>query len=372
MEEDKNISIEPQEQQEQVRPVLIASRKTLDEYSLYLERLLVGFADASISAVLICPADYDVGPVVSPSVEVIYHPASRLPFTGEQNKRILFEKISKFKPNVVHCLCMLELSLAKQISSHFNLSCVLSVNSLDFTGGEPGIVSKTAAKIIVPSEIVAVNLEHFLPQLAGRIRRINIGSFVQSATACFKKANVMPSLFSCFPSTDGAGLSGMLDAIRHLSVDGYEFVTVLMGSGKMEKQVRRKLAQTGLSQSVSIVPMIQPYRAVLNAADIFIQPQPNNSFNLMLLEAMSVGCVVTACRGGIDDLIINGQTALVFNVNDSESIYTCLRQLLDSRETARKIARQGQEYVRANHTVSKMVSDTIETYQLALQESVKK
>ena len=221
MDEEKNIPTEPQEQQEPMRPVLIASRKTLDEYSLYLERLLVCFADASISAVLVCPADYDVGPVVSPSIEVIYHPASRLPFTGEQNRKILFEKIAKFKPNVVHCLCMLELSLARQISTHFSLPCVLSVNSLDYSGGEPGIVSKIAAKIIVPSEAIAVNLEHFLPQLAGRIRRINIGSFVQSTTACFKKANVMPSLFSCFPSADGVGLSGMLDAIRHLSVDGY-------------------------------------------------------------------------------------------------------------------------------------------------------
>jgi len=372
MDEEKNNPIQPEVQAEPMRPVLIASRRTLDEYSLYLERLMVGFADASISAVLICPADYDVGPILSPSVEVIYHPASRLPFTGEQNRKILFEKIGKFKPNVVHCLCMLELSLARKISSQFNLPCVLSVNSLEFTGAKPDILSKTAANIIVPSETIAVNMEHFSPQLAGRIRRINIGSFVQSTTACFKKANVMPSLFSCFPASDGAGLGGMLDAIRHLSVDGYEFVTVLMGSGKMERQVRRQLAQLGLSQSVSIVPMIQPYRAVLNAADIFIQPQPNNSFNLMLLEAMSVGCAVAACRGGVDDLIINGQTALVFNVNDSQSIYTCLRQLLDSRETARKIARQGQEYVRANHTVSKMVSDTLETYQLALQESVKK
>ena len=372
MDEEQNNPIQPDVQEEPVRPVLIASKKTLDEYSLYLERLLVGFADASISTVLICPADYDVSSIVSPSVEVIYHPASRIPFSGEQNRKTLFEKIAKFKPNIVHCLCIMELSLAKQISLHFNLQCVLSINSLDLTGGNPDILSKMAAKIIVSSETIAVNLEHYYPQLASRIRRINIGSFVQSTAACFKKVSAMPSLLSCFPSTDGVGLGKMLDAIKHLSVDGYEFITVLMGSGKIERQVRRQLMQLGLSQSVSIVPMIQPYRAVLAAADIFIQSQPNNNFNLMLLEAMSVGCVVAACRGGVDDLIINGQTALVFNVNDSQSIYMCLRQLLDSREMARKIARQGQEYVRANHTVSKMVTDTIETYQLARQDREKK
>ena len=369
MDEEKNNPIQPDVQAEPVRPVLIASKKTLDEYSLYLERLLVGFVDASISAVLICPSDSDISSIVSPSVEVIYHPASRIPFSGEQNRKTLFEKIAKFKPNIVHCLCMLELSLAKQVSSHFNLPCVLSVNSLDLSEGHWDNLSKKVSKIIVPSESIEVSLEHYYPQLAGRIRRINIGSFVQSTAACFKKVALMPSLFSCFPSTDGAGLGSMLEAIKHLSVDGYEFITVLMGAGKIERQVRKQLAQSGLSQSVSIVPMIQPYRAVLTAADIFIQPQPNNNFNLMLLEAMSVGCVVAACRGGVDDLIINGQTALVFNVNDSQSIYTCLRQLLDSRETARKIARQGQEYIRANHTVSKMVADTIEAYQQSRQET---
>ncbi|MHC4676261.1 MAG: hypothetical protein ACYTBZ_27535, partial [Planctomycetota bacterium] len=62
-----------------VRPALIVSKRTVSEYSMLLERLLVGLADESIPAVLICPLGCNVDSVVKGAVEVMRYPALKLP-----------------------------------------------------------------------------------------------------------------------------------------------------------------------------------------------------------------------------------------------------------------------------------------------------
>jgi glycosyltransferase involved in cell wall biosynthesis len=54
---------------------------------------------------------------------------------------------------------------------------------------------------------------------------------------------------------------------------------------------------------------------------------------------MAVGCAVAACKGGVDDLIIEGQTGVFFNPNDEISIRGSLQRLLDERDFARRLAR---------------------------------
>jgi len=77
---------------------------------------------------------------------------------------------------------------------------------------------------------------------------------------------------------------------------------------------------------------------------------------------MSVGAAVAGCKGGVDDLIVEDRTAVVFDPKDELSMLRCLQQLLGKREFAREIARNAQEYLRENHAASNMISATIEAY----------
>jgi glycosyltransferase involved in cell wall biosynthesis len=102
--------------------------------------------------------------------------------------------------------------------------------------------------------------------------------------------------------------------------------------------------------------------AALAAADIFVIPRPSFSFNMLLLSAMSVGSAVAASTGGVDDLIIDGKTALTFNPDDQISIYNALKRLFDMRDLARQIAANAQQYLRQNHHVSDMVASILQLY----------
>jgi glycosyltransferase involved in cell wall biosynthesis len=150
-----------------------------------------------------------------------------------------------------------------------------------------------------------------------------------------------------------------------LAVDRHEFVVAIIGSGRAESQVRKMVREIGLSQIVNIVPDFNPLRALFSEADIFIQPRPVNAFSVPLLEAMSVGMVVAGCRGGVDDLLIDDKTAVLFNPQDHLSIYATLQRLLDDRTGAQQLAMSAQSYLRQHHRVSKMMAGLINAYRTA-------
>ncbi len=345
-----------------LRPALIASEKTVSEYSIFLEHLLVGLADESIPAALVCRPGCDVDSVVSPAVEVLRHPVFNLPLMGRQNKKILLEKLEKFKPTVLHCLCESKASLTRQLARQLGLPYVLTVNSLQKRFNQLSISSKRLAKIIVPAESIAVNIAKVYPRFAERIEQVNIGTFASKTTGCFSKPGQLASMVTAGPLRSESDFENLLGAVKHLAIDGYEFMLVIIGGGRAESGLRKLLTELGLLQIVTIVPRLEPWRTVLAAGDIFIQPVPDNAFNPLLLEAMSAGAAVAGCKGGVDDLIIEGKTAIAFDPDDELSIYNSLRRLLDSHELARQLAGGAQQHLRENHSVSKMISSILRIY----------
>jgi glycosyltransferase involved in cell wall biosynthesis len=359
-----------------LRPVLIVSEHTVFEYSISLERLLVGLADESIPVALVCPPNCDMASVVSGVVEVIRHPSLNLPLMGHLNTKGLVEQLTRLKPTVLHCLCESRAGLTKKLARQLDLPYVLSVNSLQqrwksFAYQRQihplSISSNHCAKIIVPTKSIADNVVKLYPRYAEQVEQINIGTFAGESNRCFSEPSRLPSMVIAHPFGHVDEFENLFGALRHLTIDGYEFMTVVIGSGRAEKQMRRLLAALGLLQIVTIVPRLKPWRSVVGAGDIFIQPVAGSAFNPLLLEAMSVGAAIAACKGGVDDLVIEEKTAVVFDPLDEHSIIRCLQRLLDRRELARQIARGAQEYLRENHSVSNMISSTLRTYQEAQQ-----
>jgi len=346
------------------RLALIASKRTLFEYSTFLDHLLVGLADESIPVALVCPPGCDVDSVISGIAQVIRYPTFELPFTKHLNRKILVQRLAEFEPAVLHCLCESNASLTMHLAQQLGLPYVLTVNSLRKHWGHLPI-SQQCARIIVPAKSIAESVVKTYPHFADRTKQINIGTFVQEKSNCFSDPSRLTSIVAVLAegTLDNVDdFENLFNAVRSLMIDRYEFMVVVVGEGKAEMQLRKLSAALGLLQIVTIVPRLRPWHCVFAAGDIFIQPQPAYSFNPLLVEAMSVGAAVAACKGGVDDLVIENQTAIVFDPNDELIIKSTLQTLFDRREFARKIAQGAQNHLRENHTVSKMISATLQTY----------
>jgi glycosyltransferase involved in cell wall biosynthesis len=350
-----------------IRPVLIASERNAEDDTTFLRRLLVGLADESLSVALVCPPDCDRECVVPAPVEVFTHPLVDLPVINRLGIEQLEEQLEKFKPTILHCLCESRAALTRRLARRLDVPYVLAINSMTDRLHGLSISARRCMKIVVPAETIRTSAtrDHF--RFADRIRPIKVGTFVRGDARCFSDPSCMPSMVVAHPLDRVSDFASFLAAVKALRAEGREFMVVLMGTGRAEHRLWRLLEHEGLSETVTIVPPLNPWRSVLAAGDIFVQPQPTPRFSMFLLEAMSVGAVVAACQGGVDDLIVHNRTALVFEPGSEISIRQTLARLLDDHEFARQLAARAREYLLTCHSVSEMVSTILDTYSEAQQ-----
>lgn len=344
------------------RVALIASERTIYEYSTFLKHLLKGLTEESISVGLICPQKRDCSFLQATAAEVIDHPIFNLPLMGPVNTWLLTERLLRYKPTVLHCLCESQASITRQLAHRLDIPYVLSINSLQKRWSSLSISPTYCSKIIVPTPTVTENVKRLHSRFADRIEQIHIGAVPMDTVTCFSKSSKTATLITAHRFDHVEEYEILFSVIRHLLLDGYEFMMVVVGTGRGDSSLWKLIAALGLLHIVTFVPMGMPWRSLLPAGDIFIRPRPRYDFDPQLLEAMSVGSAVAACKGGVDDLIIKDQTAAVFDPDDEMSILRTLRRLFDRRELTRQMAVTSQKYIRNNHSMSKMVSSLIQAY----------
>ena len=87
-----------------------------------------------------------------------------------------------------------------------------------------------------------------------------------------------------------------------------------------------------------------PYYAL---ADVFVLPSHREGLPTVVLEAQAAGKpVVAASATGIIDLVTDGETGLLFHVDEVPALVEALARLISDKALASKLARAGQERVK--------------------------
>jgi glycosyltransferase involved in cell wall biosynthesis len=203
--------------------------------------------------------------------------------------------------------------------------------------------------------------------MSQRIWQVNMGVFVDSQTACFTNLNRIPSIVAAHPFERIEHFEPLFEAIRHLFIEGYEFIVMLIGQGKAESKLRQLTKSMGLACVIHFVSDNVQLRSIFLEADIFVEPVPNIMFNGAIPEAMSVGMVVAGPGGGVDGLLIENETAVLFDHKSPESIHSTLKMLMDRRDYAQYVAKKAQAYLKRNNTVTSMMDTLIDAYRSAVK-----
>jgi glycosyltransferase involved in cell wall biosynthesis len=351
-----------------LRPALIVSARNITEHTTFVRHLVVGLADESIPVTMVCPPGHDMASVAPVPAELLTHPLLDFPLMERVGIERLAAQLERFRPTVLHGLCESRAGLTRRLARALDIPYVLMVNSLARRVHKLPVSPTRCVRIVVPAETIRASVIRAQSRFADRVRRIHMGVFVETDTICFTDPGRLASIVVAHPLHRVADFEAFFRAVKALQTDGREFLVAVMGAGPAERKLRRLLASLGLSGIVTIVPILNPWPSVMAAGDIFVQPQPLRAFSVFLLEAMGVGTAVAACRGGVDDLIIPNETAVVFEPDKEPSIRQALMQLLDGHDFARQLATTAQEHVRAHYSVSAMVSAFLKTYVEAQQE----
>lgn len=358
----QNHTNQPSSDKEAIRPALIVAPGDVRNYSALIRRIFVGLATEGCFSALVCNSDASGISKVNPLTEFIVYPMLRSPLFFIQNRKILLQKLTDFKPTVLHCLSPARYRLTRCLAHRLGVPFVLTFDS---TGPVPFHLRKpmrTCQALIAPSKPIAEYLRRGSRHYAASVKQINIGAFVNDSVACFANPNRIPSMVIAQRLENSAAFGPFLNAIKHLAIDGCEFIVVIIGKGPAQRQIYKKIKQMGLSNTITLLNRIGHLHLALAGADIFVQVQKRNAFNLRLLEAMAAGLAVASCRDGIDGLVIDTQTAATFDPDDELSIYSCLQKLLGRRELAQQLAINAQTHIKKHYSVSKMTNALLETY----------
>ncbi len=353
-----------------VRPVFLVDRGTYQGYSSYIRRILVGLSGTAHASALVCPGCVRAESILCPAVESFEHPALRLPIFRQQNRRILLDRLSRFKPTVLHAFYpgLGHVSLAKWLSKMLDIPYVVTFHRHAAKWQKFKMPIHNAAAIIAPSESIAEQIGQSRLAPAERIERIHVGSFVEDDCRCFSEEGRIASLVVAHPLDDIGVFEPLLKAIRHLTMEGTELLLVIMGKGRKEKHIRRRIRELGLTASVTVIPPMQPMRSILSGADIYLNLEDRGLYDAQLTEAMAVGLAVAGSPEKNTGLLTDGETAAFWNPTDEQSIYGCLKKCLGQRAETRQLALNAQAHLRRHNSVSLMVEKLMQTYTHAQQK----
>ncbi len=343
-----------------IRPLIISDRVTVNQYCSSFRHLLFGFEAQDVRTAIVVPPKSDIEFLLFPGARIIEHPILRFPLFYAHNKKNLLERIEEVRPGIIHCFGTAKSMLAKSVAEHLDIPAVITINSTKVSLPYRMLIDKFFEKIIVPSAKIGIGLEKYFAK--EKITQLNPGAFTDDVCSCFSSPARLPSMITLCRFDNFKIFEPLLNAIRHLAVDGYDFVVIFMGQGRAEKQIRDFVNQTGLAQTVVLSPPVRPMRSVFRGCDVLIHTNYSGSFDPVIIEAAGAGLAVAADRNNVEELLQEDFSVVLFDRNDELSIYSALQKLLDDKQRTCTLAMNLQDQLRKNNSVSSMVSTLLKIY----------
>lgn len=142
---------------------------------------------------------------------------------------------------------------------------------------------------------------------------------------------------------------------------------VLMGDGPEKPRLVQQVSDLGLTEAVQFVGMVDDPRDLLRTASLFLLPSSTEGFGLAALEAQSCGVPVVASRvGGIPEVVVEGETGLLFPPGDVTALTACVQRLLLDPALRQRLAHAARARAVAHFSVERIVRAYLAVYTACL------
>ncbi|MCD4717783.1 MAG: glycosyltransferase family 4 protein [Desulfobacterales bacterium] len=147
----------------------------------------------------------------------------------------------------------------------------------------------------------------------------------------------------------------LLNAMESVWQDYPEATLVFVGKGDLEKELRAKALQMGVSDRVKFLGWRDDIPELMQILDVFVLPSLNEGMGRVLAEAMAAGKPVIASHvGGIPDLVKPGQNGFLVEPGDLTGLSRAITRLLSDKKIRDEMGRKGREMCQ-DFSVEKMI-----------------
>lgn len=159
--------------------------------------------------------------------------------------------------------------------------------------------------------------------------------------------------------------------IRAMPILRQQFPTcrlLLAGDGRCRPRLEQLAYELGLESAVHFAGFVEDVPQVYAALDVFVFPSLAEPLGTSLLAAMAYGLpVVAVARGGVPEIVEDGQTGLLVSDPDSghypEGLATAAARLLRDAELSSRLGRAARETIGQRFAADQMVANTLRVYE---------
>jgi len=160
------------------------------------------------------------------------------------------------------------------------------------------------------------------------------------------------------------GHAVLLEALKLIIGSGRRAHLYIAGEGPDGALVHRRAGELGVEDSVTFTGVVEDVLAFMAGLDIVVLPSLWEGMPNVLLEAMAAGRPIVASRlGGIQELVRDGESALLCSPGNPEELAAALMRLMDDPALARALARAARRDVEQRFDIARTVQATQDLYE---------
>jgi len=144
--------------------------------------------------------------------------------------------------------------------------------------------------------------------------------------------------------------SMLLQALARLRREGLDFTCELVGAGRSADDVRALVHELGLDHVVELAGYLEPEEIKLRLArsHLFVLPSSWEGMPGAVMEAMAAGLPVVATRvNGTDEVVLDGETGYLVDVDQVGPLADRLRRLLLDSELRTRLGAAGARRIQS-------------------------
>jgi glycogen(starch) synthase len=174
-----------------------------------------------------------------------------------------------------------------------------------------------------------------------------------------------PYILSVARFVEKKGLDVLLRAFALISESHPNLRLKIAGDGPEGPHLRQLANLLQIAERVVFLGRQDPKSvyALLRSATITAVPSRREPFGIVALEAMACGSpVVASAVGGLQDLVVNGATGLLFPPGDPLELSRALTDLLNDEALRQTISENARQHVSVNHTWAQVAAKHLALY----------
>ena len=150
----------------------------------------------------------------------------------------------------------------------------------------------------------------------------------------------------------------LISAVKHIAAENPDIRLEIYGEGNEKQSLEALIEQQNLSSVCRLMGRTADVEGVLKETDLFVMSSDYEGMPNALIEALAMGvpCISSDCRTGPRSLLEDGQTGLLFETGNLESLREKLTWALNHPQQMNQMGKAAREVVLDTYKIEKTMS----------------